>query len=86
MKDYLLHFGIYATLGLLGVIGYGRFTLSSIPKNQLINVVVFCTVLGILLEVVQETLVPGRHFQWSDLIANTLGVFFVLPINRYLLK
>lgn len=86
MRDFVLHFAIYFALSYLSLFGVNRMSWSKISKSQLTNIIIICSGLGILLEVVQETLVPGRHFQWSDILFNTIGVLLVLPFNRFVLK
>lgn len=44
-------------------------------------------ILGLLIEIIQETVVPGRYFDTKDLIANTIGIIFgVLISDRMCIK
>ena len=63
-NDKLLHFGGYFALGCLGGIGW---------PHQRLSFLISMPVLGFLLEVIQGTMVPGRHFEMGDALANAVG-------------
>ena len=86
VADYVLHFLIYAMLGILSLLGANGFSKIKISTRLLWQIVLICSVLGLSIEIIQETFIDGRHFQLSDLTFNTLGVFLILPLNRFVLK
>lgn len=86
VADFLLHFLIYATLGVLCVYGANRFSKFKISNATLWRIVIICSAMGLAIEIIQESFIDGRHFQLSDLFFNTLGVFLSVPLNHFLLK
>lgn len=83
-KDYVLHFSIYAVLGLLFVGAINKFSLRPIAKGSALLVFFGAMAMGIAIEIGQETLVQGRHFQWSDVFFNTLGISVLFVANALL--
>ena len=63
--------------------GFTRFSLVKISRKQTLQVLIMCSVLGIMLELIQEFVIPGRHFQMSDVLFNTLGVLIIIPLNLF---
>lgn len=62
--DKLLHFAAYASLGFLPALHERR--------KVLLGMLAFVMLLGLGLEFAQD-LVPGRSFEWLDLLANWCG-------------
>lgn len=73
--DKIIHFSMYAVLTFF-------VALCVNPKNWLDNkswlIVVICSLYGIIIELLQEIMKLGRSFDFLDIIANSLGVFFAL--------
>ena len=63
--DKIMHLGAYGLLGLLGALATNG--------EKRTGIVIFCAVLGILLEVLQLEMRAGRHFEVLDIIANIIG-------------
>ncbi len=76
LKDWLIHFGAYAFCGLLAAYGFR----SAANKNRAF-VGLFTT--GAIIEVVQPYF--GRHFDWMDLAANSLGILAAIA-GRVVIK
>ena len=83
-KDVILHFGIYLGLTLLFLLGKNRFTLRPVSNMFLWLVAIAVLFMGVCIEYLQEHFIEGRHFEWADIIFNTLGALAVLVINRLL--
>lgn len=75
LSDKLLHFAAYLVLATLGVIGWPELRYR-LPFGLIL--------LGFALEVMQGTLVPGRHFDWFDALANAAGAGLVLAATTLL--
>jgi VanZ family protein len=65
VADKLLHFGAYAALGLLPALHERRAVL--------VGMVALVMAEGMALEFAQDS-VPGRSFEWLDMVANCAGV------------
>lgn len=81
--DVLLHFLIYLVLTLLFVFGKNHFTIKAINNRFLLFTIAVIFFMGVSIEVLQEHYVQGRHFEWGDILFNTLGSLSVLVINRF---
>lgn len=72
--DKLIHALAYAGLGFLTLVGlyvYQRWKASR--GNQLLALLL-CLLFGVSLEFIQGAFVPGRMFEFPDMIANTVGL------------
>lgn len=76
LKDFLVHYGAYAFCGLLAAYGFRP----AADKNRAF-VGLFTT--GAVIEVIQPYF--GRHFDWMDLAANSLGILTAI-VGRVLIK
>lgn len=83
-KDILLHFLIYFFFTLLLFFGANGYTNKFLHNHSLSRIIAISIALGIVIEIVQENFVPGRHFEWGDIIFNILGTLVILPINQIL--
>lgn len=68
-KDLILHFVAYAVAAFLLTMG------SRSPKGPW-KPAVLSFGLGVGLEILQPILAVGRHFSYSDMLANTVGLIF----------
>ena len=82
ISDFVLHFSIYGALSLLIFLGFTRFTFYSIALKKVNLVMVFCILLGLAIELIQEKFIPGRQFEWSDVLFNSLGSMLVAALNK----
>lgn len=82
--DILLHFGIYLVLTLLFVFGKSRYKMKSVPNKWLLWLCLGISLMGISIEFIQEQYIQGRHFEWSDILFNTLGSVAAAALNRFL--
>ena len=76
LKDWLIHFAAYAFCGLLAAYGFKS------PANKSRAFVGLFTT-GAIIEVVQPYV--GRHFDWFDLSANSMGILAAI-LGRVVLK
>lgn len=78
--DKLAHFLLYA--GLILLIGNAYFA----GKSNVTSVVIAGSVLGILLEVLQNQMYLGRHFEFLDIIANISGLIAGALLHRQIVQ
>lgn len=74
MNDKLVHGMIYFVSAALIYLGFIRYNLSNaITGKALMIIIVVCTLVGAVVEVIQHYWVENRNGDWQDFIANTLG-------------
>lgn len=71
--DKLIHFAAYA---LLCLVVYVIFKIYAV-KSSLRTAVLFSTIYGTVIEVLQMTLTSYRAFDFYDIAANTAGIFIM---------
>lgn len=71
--DKLIHFAAYA---LLCLVVYVIFKIYAV-KSSLRTAVLFSTIYGSVIEVLQMTLTSYRAFDFYDIAANTAGIFIM---------
>jgi VanZ family protein len=81
-SDKVGHFLFYAILSFLWANAFH----SSKIKNRFTFVFIFCSILGILLEFLQEYITQGRKFEYFDMIVNALGVLFGLWVFKKIIQ
>ena len=76
--DKLAHFAIFAILTVLWIIGLTKqYTYMSLRFNAEKVAVIGSIAVSLLMELFQA-FIPGRTFEYYDMLANTLGVFLGL--------
>lgn len=68
--DKIGHFGAYGILAFLLLWGFYR-----IGWHHPLPAILIAVLFGFTMEGMQYGLFPNRYFEWSDLLANTLGTF-----------
>ncbi len=77
---------MYGILSFLLIIGYMR-SRKIIPGSTVqLTVLLFTTAYGVLIEILQETLTTNRHFEWGDILMDTIGAVLGVLLARYALK
>ena len=71
--DKFIHFAAYALLCLVVYVIFKIFTV----KSSLRTAVLFSTIYGSVIEVLQMTLTSYRAFDFYDIAANTAGIFIM---------
>jgi VanZ family protein len=72
--DKWVHIGLFAVLVFLLCWGLLRFTIDEKKLKRLfILFTVDCLVYGIVMEFVQDNLVPNRSFDYGDILADAVG-------------
>ena len=64
--DKIVHFGIFAFMSYQAL-------KSLVNKNKITEVIIWCIVVGLLTEIMQQ-FIPGRNMDLYDGLANTLGI------------
>lgn len=72
--DKLVHFCMYAGISTLFWLEYGRCHKTAGTKNVLLGAVLAPVLMGGLVELAQAYLTTYRTGDWSDFLANALGV------------
>lgn len=73
--DKVAHFFIFAVLVFLMIIGLSKQYRYLLLRRKAISIsLITAIVYGILIEIIQHT-IPGRAFEFSDIMANTIGCF-----------
>ena len=78
--DFFISSNHFYVFTLISIIGF----LSFIKKKHIRLLVIYLILLSIILETF-HLIIPGRSFEWSDLLGNLLGVFIVI-ISNILIK
>ena len=85
--DKAAHFLMYTFLSLFWATGLKRQNVSvSLQKNALKISVFGGFFLSFIIELLQENVVPTRHFEVLDLIANGIGCIFGVLLFRIIYK
>ena len=75
--DKIGHFGIYSILAMIMTKAFSKWNTKAI--------FLACTLYGISMEVLQYAFFPGRFFEWSDILANSLGAFVGIILIKKLI-
>ena len=78
--DFFISSNHFYVFTLISVMGF----LSFIKKKHISLLAIYLIFLSITLETF-HLIIPGRSFEWSDLLGNLLGVFIVI-ISNILIK
>lgn len=71
--DKWAHATVYAIFTWLILFGLQRKKGAKLSRRQIVVSVVFAALYGILMEFVQYAFVPGRFYEYADMLANTMG-------------
>ena len=78
--DKLIHFIMYSIFIIIWGLKIGS------NKIKMFNLIIYCILLGLFLEILQHLLTFGRYFDLGDFVANSIGVLFGAFILYYLKK
>jgi len=81
VNDKLMHlsiFFIWAGLIMLAIARYPKT--KALKRNQFIGVWLLCSLLGGLIEILQDTLVTGRQGDWLDFWSNSIGAMLMVVL------
>ena len=85
-SDKVIHAAIYAIMAMSILFGFHGIHRSG--ARQYLVTFIFCVLIGIGLEGLQQTKLIGRHFEILDIIANIIGALLgsvlYLKIHKYL--
>ena len=83
MNDKILHGFIYLLFSFLMHLGYTKFVLfDGGTILELLTILLVCTVIGGLVEVIQHLWVLNRNGDWQDFAANALGSLMCVLLIR----
>lgn len=86
-NDKILHILIYCGTALLLTLGFTRFRWSvGLSLAEQILILSICVLFGGAIELAQHWLVPGRHGEWGDFWANSLGALLVVVLARFIFR
>ncbi|MAZ73759.1 MAG: hypothetical protein CMC70_11510 [Flavobacteriaceae bacterium] len=72
--DKVVHIGIHAVLLFVWALYFFKKNDNTLTGNTLLLIGVACFLYGIIIEVLQESLVALRHSDFLDLVANSIGI------------
>jgi VanZ family protein len=73
--DKIVHFFVFAVLTFLFILGFSKqYTYLFFRYNAVLLAVLISTLYGIIIEIGQ-TFIPERGLEFSDILANSVGVF-----------
>jgi len=79
MNDKLIHGGIYFLTALLIIFASLRYNFKNVlTRARMMTIWLFCVSFGGVIELLQANLVPGRHGDWLDFLANSFGALLAV--------
>ena len=85
--DKIVHIILFGGLALLFSLPYFKTNFSIQKKrNFFIRISLSMILWGLMIEVLQKFFVPGRGFEWMDLLADSIGVFLAFWISVKVIK
>lgn len=82
--DKLIHGIIYFAFTIAWFLAFSKgVTNEVLKKNALVISAVFALMYGVIIEIIQETLVTNRQGDWQDALANTTGIIFAIFIIKW---
>lgn len=85
--DKLVHVVMFGGLTLFFCLPYLKSVYSTQKKINIFIRISLCMILwGLIIEVIQKFFIPGRGFEWLDLVADTVGVIIAFWICKELVK
>ncbi len=73
--DTVAHFSVFGTLVFLMIIGLSKqYTFHFLRRKAIVVSLTVSILYGVLIELMQYS-IPGRHFEFFDILANSLGCF-----------
>lgn len=83
VSDKWIHFVFYAIFSfLLFLSSHSHTNRSNSIVNRWTYVFVIGAVVGVLVEVIQHSIISGRQGEWMDIVANSLGLFSALILSE----
>lgn len=80
--DKIIHFVFY--FGFVFLWGNVFLIKAQNRKNIFLKVFTTAILVGVIIEILQETLTKNRTFDWSDILANSLGAFIgIIALRIY---
>lgn len=85
--DKLVHVAMFGGLTLFFSLPYLKSSLSQQKKINIFIRISLCMILwGLIIEVIQKLFIPGRGFEWLDLVADSVGVLIAFWFCKKLVK
>ena len=85
--DKLVHVAMFGGLTVFFCLPYLKSGLTPQKKtNIFIRISLSMVLWGLIIEVIQKFFVPGRGFEWLDVLADSIGVLIAYWICKKLLK
>ena len=85
-SDKIKHFGAYFVLTvLMRLAAHFRFKLRTFTNKEF-TITTIVVVIYAFFDEVHQLFIPGRYFDWYDLLSNILGLICGLAITKYILN
>ena len=83
VSDKWIHFIFYAIFSfLLFLSSLSNTKRSNSIVNRWTYVFIIGAIVGVLVEIIQHSIISGRQGEWMDIVANCLGLFFALILSE----
>tara|TARA_B110000467_G_C17919616_1_gene264180 strand:+ start:106 stop:486 length:381 start_codon:yes stop_codon:yes gene_type:complete len=83
VSDKWIHFVFYAIFSfLLFLSSLSNTNRSKSVVSRWTYVFIVGVIVGVFVEIIQHSIISGRHGEWMDIFANCLGLFFALIISE----
>lgn len=81
--DKIIHAIVYCIFSIVWFYAFFKgITTHFLRKNALLASVIFGIMYGILIEILQETVVENRQGDWQDVLANVTGTLFAVLLIK----
>ncbi len=81
--DKVVHAGVYAVLAWLVLRGFSRFKNRAATEREHLLIFGLTAGYGVLMEFVQYAFIPGRYYEYGDMLANALGAGVAAALFRF---
>lgn len=83
--DKLMHWFFYGMLTHLWLVGLKKqYVYSWLKRKALLVVVLGVIVLGVIIELIQGSVISGRYFEIWDILANIIGCLMGILLFRFI--
>ncbi len=80
--DKIVHAGLFGAMVFWWTLPFAKRVLPS--SSKLIWIAVYCSLFGIAMEFVQKYFTTDRAFDYTDMLADTIGAFLSYFVMRYI--
>ncbi|MEJ8756461.1 VanZ family protein [Pontibacter sp. H259] len=83
--DSFAHAGMFAILCFLMIVGMSKqFSYPKLKHHAVLSSFIISLVFGLVIELIQFTLIPGRSAEFMDVVSNTIGCVIGIVIFKWI--